>query len=138
MTLMYSSSGDGSEWVRDGLACVTSQAFERYSSTYRVSDLHSAPMMSPMDSFPRERSITSGTCHGISWFCITISLQYSQSDRNWNAFFKGFPGGLDGKASACNVGGPGSIPGLERSPREGNNNPLQYSCLGNPMDGEAW
>ena len=82
--------------------------------------------------------LTSGTCHGISWFCITISLQYSQSDRNWNAFFKGFPGGLDGKASACNVGGPGSIPGLERSPREGNNNPLQYSCLGNPMDGEAW
>ena len=53
-------------------------------------------------------------------------------------FLKGFPGGLDGKASACNAGGPGSIPGLERSPGEGNNNPLQYSCLGNPMDGEAW
>ena len=40
-----------------------------------------------------------------------------------------FPGGSDGKASACNVGDPGSIPGLERSPGEGNGNPLQYSCL---------
>ena len=44
-----------------------------------------------------------------------------------------FPGGLDGKASAYNVGDPGSIPGLGRS-GEGNGNPLQYSCLENPMD----
>ena len=49
-----------------------------------------------------------------------------------------FPGGSDGKASAYNVGDPGSIPGLRRSPGEGNGNPLQYSCLENPMDGEAW
>ena len=40
------------------------------------------------------------------------------------------------KASACDVGGPGSIPGSGRSPGEGNGNPLQYSCLENPMDGE--
>ena len=40
--------------------------------------------------------------------------------------------------SAYNVGDPGSIPGLGRSPGEGNGNPLQYSCLENPMDGEAW
>ena len=45
-----------------------------------------------------------------------------------------FPGGLDGKASAYNVEDPGSIPGLGRSPGEGNGNPLQYSCLENPMD----
>ena len=50
----------------------------------------------------------------------------------------GFPGGSEGKASACNAGNPGSIPGLERSPGEGNSNPLQYSCLESPMDGEAW
>ena len=49
-----------------------------------------------------------------------------------------FPGGSDGKASACNVGDPGSIPGLGRSPGEGNGNPLQYSCPENPMDGGAW
>ena len=41
----------------------------------------------------------------------------------------GFPGGSDGKASACNAGDPGSIPGSGRSPGEGNGNPLQYSCL---------
>ena len=50
----------------------------------------------------------------------------------------GFPGGSDSKASACNVGDPGSIPGLERSPGEENGNPLQYSCLENSMDGGAW
>ena len=49
-----------------------------------------------------------------------------------------FPGGSDGKASAYNAGDPGSIPGLWRSPGEGNGNPLQYPCLENPMDGEAW
>ena len=40
--------------------------------------------------------------------------------------------------SACNAGDPGSIPGLGRSPGEGNGNPLQYSCLENPTDGGAW
>ena len=45
------------------------------------------------------------------------------------------PGGLDGKASAYNAGDQGSIPGSGRSPGEGNGNPLQYSCLENPMDG---
>ena len=47
----------------------------------------------------------------------------------------GFPGGSDGKESACNAGDPGSIPGLGRSPGEGNGNPLlQYSRLENLMD----
>ena len=46
----------------------------------------------------------------------------------------GFPSGSDGKESACNAGDLGSIPGLERSPRVGNGNPLQYSCLENIMD----
>ena len=45
-----------------------------------------------------------------------------------------FPTGSDGKASAYNVGDPGSIPGLGRSPGEGNGNPLQYFCLENPKD----
>ena len=48
-----------------------------------------------------------------------------------------FPGS-EVKASAYNAGDPGSIPGSGRSPGEGNGNPLQYSCLENPMDGEAW
>ena len=46
-----------------------------------------------------------------------------------------FPGDPNGKEFACNAGDVGSIPGLGRSPGEGNGNPLQYSCLENPMDG---
>ena len=49
----------------------------------------------------------------------------------------GFPGGSDSKEFACNAGDPGLIPGLGRSPREENGNPLQYSCLGNPRDSGA-
>ena len=44
----------------------------------------------------------------------------------------------DGKASACNSGDPGSMPGSGRSPGEGNGNPLQYSGLENPVDGGSW
>ena len=50
----------------------------------------------------------------------------------------GFPGGSDGKESACNAGDPGSIPGLGRSLGGGNGNLLQYSCLKNSMDRGAW
>ena len=50
----------------------------------------------------------------------------------------GFPGGSDGKVSAYNAGDPGSISGSGRLPGEGNGDPLQYSCLENPMDGGAW
>ena len=59
-----------------------------------------------------------------------------------NSFLEDFPGGSDGKASVCNAGDLSSIPGSGRSPGEGNGNPLQYSCLENPMDrgegGERW
>ena len=54
------------------------------------------------------------------------------------AYIGGFPGGSEVKVSACNAGDLGSIPGLGRSPGEGNGNPLQYSCLENPMDRGAW
>ena len=50
----------------------------------------------------------------------------------------GFPVGSNGKESACNAGDQGSIPGLGRSPREGNGNPLQYSCLEISMDRGVW
>ena len=61
-------------------------------------------------------------------FCI-----YSRVTPFW-----GFPGSSDGKVSAYNLGGPGSIPGSGRSPGEGNGNPLQYSCPENPMNQGAW
>ena len=54
------------------------------------------------------------------------------------SFEMGFSGSSDGKESACSAGDQGPIPGLGRSPGEGNGNPLQYSCLENSMDGGAW
>ena len=54
------------------------------------------------------------------------------------AGYLGFTGGSDGKDSACSAGYLGSIPGLGRSPEEGNGNPLQYSCLKNSMKRGAW
>ena len=50
----------------------------------------------------------------------------------------GFPGGSDSKKSTCNAGDPGFILGSGRSSGEGNGNPLQYSCLGNPMERGDW
>ena len=51
---------------------------------------------------------------------------------------QGFPGGPDRKAFVCSAGDPGLIPGLGRSPGEGNGSPLQYSCLENSMDEGNW
>ena len=68
--------------------------------------------------------------------CIIIIMQ----DRNQalvSAYWD-LPVAQMAKKSACNAGDPGSIPGLGRSPGEGNGNPLQYSCLENPMDRGAW
>ena len=71
----------------------------------------------------------------------------SQADKNpltiWQIkhntkFDSGAPGGSVVKNPPANAGDVGSIPGLGRSPGKGNVNLLQYSCLGNPMDREAW
>ena len=66
-----------------------------------------------------------------------IALQTSFGPLPPKCKITSFPGGSDGKAAACNAGDPGSIPGSGRSPGEGNGNPLQHSCLENPMDGAA-
>ena len=58
--------------------------------------------------------------------------------RNFSVFFWDFPCSSVSKESACNARNLGLIPGLGRSHGEGNGNPLQYSCLENPMDREAW
>ena len=69
---------------------------------------------------------------------ITADGDCSHEIKSHLLFGRDFPGGSDGKVSAYNAGDPGSIPGLGRSPGEGNGNLLQYSCLVNPMDGRAW
>ena len=61
-----------------------------------------------------------------------------ERDRLPTPVLMGFPGGSGSKESACNAGDLGSIPGLGRSPGGGHVNPLQYSCLENPMDRGAW
>ena len=64
------------------------------------------------------------------WTLIPLCATYqSLAIWPWILVSLGFPGGSDGKVSPCNVGDPGSIPGLGRSPGERNGNPLQYSCL---------
>ena len=64
---------------------------------------------------------------------------FSWLSENSPPYMMGFPGGSDGKESACNAGDPGSSPGLGRSPGEGHGNPLQDSSLENPVDrGACW
>ena len=78
--------------------------------------------------------------------CSQITLHLSlwcHLNISWNQLFTcpgimGLPWWLDSKDSACNAGDLGSIPGSRRSPGEGNGDPLQYSCLENSMDREAW
>ena len=73
----------------------------------------------------------------VSQSCPTLSdpMDCSPPGSSIHGIFqKGFPGGLAGKESACDVGDLGSIPGLGRSPREGKGYPLQYSGLENSMD----
>ena len=75
-----------------------------------------------------------------SWVIAFFKKNLSYIDTIWLIIvdFKGFPGSSDGKASACKAGDLGSIPGLGRSPGDGNGNSLQYSCLENSMDRGAW
>ena len=88
---------------------------------------------------PRSPSLQATEVTDISPGNLDSSLCFIQPSV-WHVVLciQGFPGGSEGKASACNVGDMGSIPGSGRSPGEGNGNPLQYSCLENSMDRGAW
>ena len=78
-------------------------------------------------------SLPFGSC----WFSKT-DLPFPEYHTTGIIQCSGFPGGFDGKERACNAGDLGSIPVLGRSPRGEHGNPLQYSCLENPMDRGAW
>ena len=121
-----------------------------------VLPLHPAPkygqdtpishMRKERSACPRPESLTSGQAWRYleefvppgTWFPAPrfSPLQHSIIRRNYSK--KGLPWWLSGKESACQCRRQGSIPGLERSPGEGNGNPLQCSCLRNPMDRGAW
>ena len=72
------------------------------------------------------------------WTAFQLSAEKVHEKMQNTVNYRGFPGGSAGKASACNAGDMGFIPGSGRSPEEGNGNPLQYSCLENSMDGGDW
>ena len=76
------------------------------------------------------------SCLLLGWLIKSLGLE--PSDLRFGGLTNFIPGGLEGKASACNAGDLGSIPGWGRSPGEGNANPLQYSCLENHMDRGVW
>ena len=78
------------------------------------------------------------TEYSLEGLMLKQKLQYFGHLMRISDSLEDFPGGSDGKASAYNAGDMGSIPRSGRSPGEGNGNPLQYSCLENPMDGGMW
>ena len=95
------------------------------------------------------RKITYQCCHDFDIFerMWYSELSFNESKRNeidlflfspLNSAQHSFPGGSEVKASACSAGDLGLIPGSGRSPGEGNGNPLQHSCLENPMERGAW
>ena len=97
-------------------------------------------------SLTRYETISLSNKSRLSIFCIFVShrweivSRYSFKSCYFNITYnlRGFPGGSDSKESACNSGDPGSIPGSGRSSGEGNDNPLQYSCLENSTDRGIW
>ena len=77
-------------------------------------------------------ALWNGFCHHLP------SINNGTRDPEKSSRLQGFPGGSNGKESACNAGDSGLIPGSGRSPGEGNGSPLQCSCLENPTDRRAW
>ena len=75
---------------------------------------------------------------GQGFYRMSLNFNFSSVVLMFRLGVMGFPGGSDGKESACNVGDPGLILGSEKSPGKGNGNPLQYSCLENSMDRRTW
>ena len=99
--------------------------------------LKTTATFSSVEEFSREKG------KFISFVYLTFSQEeqkklYIQEECIEVSCSQSFPGGSEGTASACNAEYPGSIPGLGRSPGEGNGNALQYSCLENLMDRGAW
>ena len=81
--------------------------------------------------YVQEQSILrKANCTAEDWVMQFLDLEFLKSHR--------FPGGSDGKESACNAGDPGLIPGSGRSPGERNGNPIQYYCLESSMDRGDW
>ena len=112
------------------------------ASAYNAGDLGSIPGLgrSPGEGngTPLQYSCLENPMDRGAWWATVHGVAKNQTRLSNFTFTSGFPDGSDGKVSVYSAGDLGSIPGLGRFPGEGNGNPLQYSCLGNPMDGGAW
>ena len=111
------------------------------SQFWRLEVLHQGVTGAMLPLGPRVGSLV--TLPSVQWWLQflgspTRALDFPPVCRNKLKTTQGFPGGSDGKGSACHVGDPGSIPGLGRSPGEGNGYPFQYSCLETSTDRGAW
>ena len=90
-------------------------------------------------SFPKtEKLYSEKTCQNNDFETSLTSVHTGNTCFFATTHTHGLPQWLSGKETTCNAGDPGLIPGWVRSPGEGNGNPLQYSCLQNPVDGEVW
>ena len=102
-------------------------------------DFSLAPLLCFWASSPGNSKRSTHSCKVTS---PSRDLRKCLGDFHWRSFMLRnwwvFPVGSDGKESTCNVGDPGSIPGLGRSPGEGNDNPLHSCCLENSMDRGTW
>ena len=94
--------------------------------------LNEKPQTSTCSHRPLQKDESVHLCEKVGFWGVCLMLPW------YIIHVEGFPGGSEVKVSAFNMGDLGSIPGSGRSPGEGNGNPLQYSCLENPMDRGAW
>ena len=101
--------------------------------SFRIDWLDLPAIQGTLESLLQHHSSKPSILRCSAFFIVQLSHPYMTRGKSID-----FPAGSDGKASVYSVGGLGSIPGSGRFPGEGNGNPLQYSCLENPMDRRTW
>ncbi|XP_052514982.1 adenylate kinase isoenzyme 6 isoform X2 [Budorcas taxicolor] len=136
------ASRSGLKYVNVGDLAREGQLYDGYDEEYDCPILDEDRVVDELENQMSEGGVIVDY-HGCDffperWFHIVFVLKTDNSILYKRLENRGFPGGSEVKASAWNAGDPGSIPGSGRSPEEGNGNPLQYSCLENPMEGRAW
>ena len=123
-------------WISQKKQCLSHTLFQRWNlpehSTKQIQNQLFQPHASNNNTAVRRTQSSQGPTRILPPFPLSQSLFLVFMEK-----YVGFPRGSEVKASAWNAGDLGSIPGVGRSPGEGNGNPLQYSCLENPMEGEA-
>ena len=114
----------------------TTERLHFHFSLSRIGEGNGNPLQCSCLENPRDGGAWSAAVYGVAQSRTRLKRLSSSSRQVYVQV--GFPGGSVVKNSSANAGDTGSIPGWGRSPEEGNGNPLQYSCLGNPMDRDAW